>query len=266
MLNHARTLLMNIDCPSPQGMAYPGDELIAPGYKQINLPTYIDTLRMYLYGSTPDRYMLNYRTRQLLACVHAGPLEEFALRFDPRITYDFKDQSLVGESLFTPQVIRVSGASTDRLTVTGSPLAPDVLGKVHHAFEVDITDIDVLSVRRLYPPYSKVFLDFGLGVDGISEKIPLQGTGYSFRVNTTNVGASWRVEILNRPQWSLGHIVSVLEKVGEPVMLQLFGVRKEEPSQTFQNLWSDGKELPLRVGGLTLAVVYRSEERRLRRG
>lgn len=265
MLNHARTLLMNIDCPSPQGMAYPGDELIAPGYKQINLPTFLDTIRMYLYGSTPDRYMLNYRTRQLLACVHAGPLEEFALRLDPRVTYDFKDTELTSEVLFTPQVIRLTGATSDRLTVTGTPQAPDVVGKVYSGFEVDITDIDVLSVRRLQPPFSKVFLDFTLGSNGVSDKIPFQGTGYSFRVNTTNVGASWHVEIRNRPQWSLGHIAGMLEKAGEPVMLQLFGVKKEEPYQTFRNLWYDSKDLPLRIGGLALAVVYRSEDRRLGR-
>lgn len=265
MLNHARTLLMNIDCPSPQGMAYPGDELIAPGYKALELPTFIDTIRMYLYGSTPDRYMLNYRTRQLLAVMHASPLEEFLLKLDPRVTYRFDDETLVSETLFKPKVTRTSGATTDKLTVTGEPSVPDVTGKVYHAFDVQIQDIDVVHVTKLQPPFQKALLDFTLGDNGVSDKLPLQGTGYGFRLNTTNVGAGWHVEILNRPQWSLGYITGVLQKAGEPLMLQLFGVKREEPYLTFKNLWYDAKELPLQLGGLVMALVYRSEERRLGR-
>jgi len=266
MLNHARTLLMNIDCPTPQGMAYPGDELIAPGYRALELPTFIDTIRMYLYGPTPDRYMLNYRTRQLLAVMHASPLEEFLLKLDPRVTYRFDDETLVGDGLFTPGVVRVTGAPTDRLTVTGEPAVPDVTGKTYHAYSVEIQDIDVVHVGKLQPPFQKAFLNFALDSNGVSGKLPLQGSGYSFRLNTTNVGAGWRVEILNRPRWSLGHIVGTLQKAGEPVMLQLFGVKREEPYLTFRNLWYDAKELPLQLGGLVAALIYRTEERRLGRG
>lgn len=265
MLNHARTLLMNVTCPSPQAMLYPGDELIAPGFRQLALPTYLNTVRARIYGAAPDRYMRNYRTRQLLALLHAGPLEEFVLALDRRVTYGFDDEALVGNGLFLPRVTAVAAAGPP-LLVTGSPAAPDATGRMYHSFAVDVSGANTVGVTGRQPPHLASTVPYAVGDGGVSERIPLPGTGYGFRLRAGDANTSWLVEVLLRPQRDLGQIAADLEGVGEPVLLQLFGVGREEPYLTFRNLWFDQRETPLRLGGLVMALVYRTEERRLAAG
>ena len=48
--------------------------------------------------------------------------------------------------------------------------------------------------------------------------------------------------------------------VGEPVLLQLFGVSPVEPYKTFHNCFLNHPELAYQLGGLLLALVYRTAE------
>jgi hypothetical protein len=48
--------------------------------------------------------------------------------------------------------------------------------------------------------------------------------------------------------------------IGEPTLTSLFGVAPAEPFRTFQNLWEQNDEVPLRLGGLILATIYRTNE------
>lgn len=93
MLNHARTLLLNAK-PSNDFGVYPGEEYIPPGYTPVVLPSYLQRIRAELFGTAPDRMLLNYRGRQLLQMIHGTELEEFLLELDPRVTYSATDDSL----------------------------------------------------------------------------------------------------------------------------------------------------------------------------
>lgn len=262
MFNHARTLLLNLDGASSPGPDFLAEELIPPSYRQLRLPTYLETVRSRLFGTTPDRAMLNYRGKQLLQLLHASPLVEFVTALDSRITYDRpRDQALSFE-LFQPQVQQISGAAA-QLFIVGSPEIPDVTGQVKHSFTVDILG-DTVRVTKLSPMLTYVD-DLSLSAN-LSPSYPLQGFGYQFRVDTTNPACAWNIDGYLQPRWDLGQLAANLTSIGETVTVQLFGVTNVEPWATFRNLWFQHKELPYRLGGLLLATIYRIEEVRQQNG
>lgn len=264
MFNHARTLLVNLEGGSLDGDLSPGEdffaeELIPFEYAAIDYPSYIDRLRNILYGSSPDRAMLNYRTRQFLTMLHSTELEEYLLELDPRITYDIDTTAdLVPASRFDPEVTSY-GSIDGTLTITGEPMPPDPTGQLRHEFRVDVLSNETIQVTNLVPPQRQIIHDLSLSA-GLSGEIELHGAGYTFRVNTNSPGALWNVKVILRPQWSLGDLAVAASKVGEPTLLAIFGNYGIEPWKTFYNLWNDHRELPYKLGGLLLGLIYRSEE------
>lgn len=266
MLNHARTLLIN-KRPSPvQRCSFPGEELLDPTYVPFVWPTYLQSLARDFYGTKPDRWMRNYRTRQIMSLIHTTPLVEYVTRLDPRITYRFNDDPFTDPALYVPKIKRRNAATTDRLRVIGKPAAPDVQGTMYHSYNVDVLSENTVQISLLTPPFSKPVFEFEIGDNGWSAALPLAGSGYSCQINTVNPGANWTVEVVNRPQRDLSAIGASIENTGEPIFIDLFGVTKDEPYLTFKNAWWQCKELPLRMSGLLLAMIYRAEERRLARG
>lgn len=72
----------------------------------------------------------------------------------------------------------------------------------------------------------------------------------------------WFVETKATPEPILQTALSALELIGEPAIIELFGVENKEPYLTFKNLWLD-HPLPIyRLSGIVLALIYRTEELR----
>ena len=261
MLNHARTLLVNLDPGDAQDFTFFAEEAIDADFRVLTLPSFIETFRQQLFGATPDRAMRNYRAAQFLALLHASPLDEYLRALDPRITYDIATLDLVENTAFTPVVSQATGAAAT-LSLIGQPAAPDANGRMYHVLRVDILTDSTVQVAEQIAPHTTRNVEFTMS-NGLSSIVALPGTGYSFRMNTDNPGCTWLVEMYNRPQVDLGALAASLEHLGEPVFLDLFGVAPAEPYLTFRNLWADHKELPLKFGGLLMALIYRSEEVRL---
>lgn len=74
--------------------------------------------------------------------------------------------------------------------------------------------------------------------------------------------AQWLVSVKAVPKPIITTLLPALELLGEPVFLYLFGVTDEEPYATFKNLWFDHHAPVYRLAGLTLAMIYRTEELR----
>lgn len=74
--------------------------------------------------------------------------------------------------------------------------------------------------------------------------------------------AQWFVVVKAVPQPIITTLMPTLELLGEPVFLSLFGVTDDEPYVTFKNLWFDHYSPVYRLAGLTLALIYRTEELR----
>lgn len=267
MINHARTLLLNVDGSNNPGPDFPGEELVPATYRALALPSYLVQVRSRLFGAAPDRVMLNYRLKQYLTVLHTTELVEYLLELDPRITYRYAGDEEVGladSALFAPQLVQTAGPAA-RLWILGSPAAPDALGQLRYRYDLEmLLDTTVAVTRRVPLPAQQQIYPIALDAGGISNRVPLGATGLGFRSDTDNPGAAWRIEGCFRPQWDLGQIVANLRQLGEPILLELFGTSRIEPWSTFRNLWNDHEALAYQLGGLLMAVVYSTEA--IRRG
>lgn len=274
MFNHARTLLVNLTGSDSYFANVPGDEPIPSTFHTLELPTYLDTCRSRIFGSTPDRAMLNYRAAQLLTLIEATELQEYVLDLDSRITYSNSGEFLADKTLFEPQVRRITGTSSDILTIVGSSIAPDSTGVCGYRYdvEVDINSggsglgggggsafyLQSVTVNRLTPPtaseQSPLILTSGLG-----GPFDLPYSGYRFTVHPDD-DSTWTIRGFLRPQRTLSEIDTLLRSIGEPVLIQLFGVSNEEPYRTFKNCWNNHPEMAYRLAGFVLAMIYRTNE------
>jgi hypothetical protein len=263
MFNHARTLLMNISGEPGYIPYYPGDELIPQEYRPVQLPAWLDVFRMRFFGANPDRALLNYRVAEIMQTIAATELQSYVLELDPRITYSSYPQQLALPETFQPRLYRYSGNSNDILTIVGSPARPDSTGRSGYSYVVNIDDIGQpsINIERQSFPAIETEQVFSL-TNGLSPEFDLPYSGYRIRVNTVNPQAAWTIRGFLRPQTTLAEIDQTLHSVGEPYLLQLLGVSNAEPYKTFRNCWYRHPELPYRLGGIALAMIYRTEELR----
>jgi hypothetical protein len=258
MFNHARTLLLNTDGSPGYFPERPGEELIPGGYQKLELPTYLDVFRSRFFGADPDHAMLNYRAWQLLQLIEATELQSHIIALDSRITYDLNINRLSLQNTFLPKVTRQGGTSAQILTIAGTPIKPDSSGKATFDYQINIVNPNI-QIKRLTFPLIDVqhLLDL---TDGLSPYFALPLSGYKFCVNTTDEAVSWRIQGYLRPQNSLSEIEKGLHSIGEPYLLQLFGTSSAEPYATFRNCWEKHPEFAYRLGGIVLAMIYRTEE------
>lgn len=251
MLNHARTLLLNLAGNSVAPANTPGEEPIPSSFLSQTLPTYLSALHRQLFGAIPDRWMLNYRGQQLFNMLLATELHQFCEQLDARFTYAKPPPDFLSPSLYLPQVVSTNPASV--LVVSGAPQAPDAVGRMQRSWTVTLLDSNTASVRDVTFPNQTQY-DFTV-TSGLSSAIPL-GAGYVAALNGDPADL-WAVSALLQPQRSLGEIAANLATLGEDVFIQLFGTALVEPYLTFSNLWRYNPELPYKLGGLLLAMIYR---------
>lgn len=268
MLNHARTLLMNV--PGQAGFAgVLGEEIVPEDYRAVTLPDSLLAVRRLLFGAKPDRYMLNYRCRQLLALVHSCELEQFVLDLDPRVTYGFDDAPYFDRSIFAsaaiPQAVP-SEAITDG-HILGDDEPPDRHGQMQKVWDVEILTTTTANVysRNLA---SAVAATYSIS-SGMSSPVTLTGSGLSLRFRSSSFvdgsGPKFRVESLSRPATDLGQFLASALIMGDDVLADVFGIGTAfgaaEPMKTFYNCFNDHYDLAHRLGGLVMALVYQTNQR-----
>jgi hypothetical protein len=257
MINHARNLLINVDGNGffPN---YIAEEIIPDDYHAKTVPSYVSAVRKVLFGTNPDRSMLNYRCRQYLSLLHSCELEQYVLDLDPRITYDFDSASLLdNESLFDVTAKQITGVA-NQLAVTGEVTPPDRTGQLLYEWSVSYTS-PTTAITLLNPirgtTAAPVF------TDGLSDRLSLPGSG--LYIQHYDSAAAWQVTYLARPQFDLGSIVADLQSINSTALLELFGVGSDlgatEPFVTFRNLWNYHYALPYKLGGLLLALIYQTD-------
>lgn len=175
MLNHSRTLLLNVD-GSPSGYtAGPGEEFIPPEFKAFRLTGALREIHAILFGADPDRTARNYLVRQYLGLLHATELSEYVLAFDQRITYDPLPVDDFYTDQFVPRVIKLDDTSTE-LFLVGRVAPVDRSGRTQHACRVEVLTESTVRVQRLTPPLSDALQSYTLD-SGLSSLIELPGTG-----------------------------------------------------------------------------------------
>jgi hypothetical protein len=101
---------------------------------------------------------------------------------------------------------------------------------------------------------------------GVATPIALESFGLGGENPATTIIAQWQIATRAKPPAAITSIIPSLEMLGEPLLLDLFGVKPKEPYTTFKNLWLDHPLPAYRLAGLTLAVIYRTNELRAKNG
>lgn len=258
MYNHARTLLLNQSGTGGSQLIYPGDELIPDEFLALSLPTYLQTVRDRIFGISPDRMMLNYRSRQLLSLIEATKLQSYVEALDPRITYQSYSRQLLADNLFDPQIQGLYTTDGAAIYLNGAAISPDASGFCGYSYIVSVSGGSLVIQRTLEPQAnSSEPLVFN---SGISQSVALPFSDYSVKVNQLAEGSSWKIHGYHRPTQSLRTIDSSLRSIGQDNILRLFGASPVEPYLTFYNCWKDHAEFAYRLGGIVLAYIYRAEE------
>lgn len=256
MINHARTLLLNV-AGAGSSRDDIGEEYIPPDFVPVRLPTYLQTPRKTLFGAAPDRYFLNFRARELMQLLHQTELAEFVYALDPRVTY-WPDDSV---EFFGPaskiSFVAAHANSTAQLFFTGNDAADLSSGKSLREYTVKIagSDVVITALRSQAVTITPLTLDSGL-----SQEIQLPQSPLRIRVLNAANDDTWTVRTLARPEPVVTALLPVLELLGEPVFLELFGVSPVEPYATFKNMWFDHPNAVYRLGGLLLAIIYRTSD------
>lgn len=249
MINHFRTLLMNVDGSTQPGN-YIAEEIIDPGYSAVVLPQALRTIRTALFGSNPDRHMLNYRCRQLLALIHASPLQQYVTAVDRRITYGFDNKAIATQWGIDTAI----ALGTEPPTFYGTLEAPDVSGRIQRSYLLDVATDDTVNVSRTTVPLETNTYSITPG-----QLIPLVGSGISFTLADGVAPQRYAVDTFARPTRDLSAVAASAVNLGEAVYIYLFGLPLVEPFKTFKNLWMYQQELPLRLGALVCALAYRTD-------
>lgn len=252
MVNAVRTLLLN-GRPSPGA---PGEGYVPPGFRPRTLPNELAAVRARLFGSTPDRVMMNYRLQQFMTLLHATDAVSFVLAKDPRITYgQTVDRSFFPADAFGAKAY-VSGGPDTAVTVGGDPAAPDATGLTQQTFVLSVAAGRVTSARA-----SSQFRLLDRPLTPPDTDVPLDQSGYVAQVTADNTDTfSAEVRVGLRPQWDVGQILAGFDTAGEQEMIALFGVSPSEPYRSFYNLFFTATENAYRLAGLLLALAWRTDE------
>lgn len=256
MINHARTLLMNVSGASNQRQNT-GEEYIPAGYLPVALPSYLLAARRLLLGSSPDRYFLNYRVHELMAYLHQTELAEYVYALDPRVTYWPENDAPFFDSPWRVTIEQTQGPSTTKLSVNGRPIIDNATGRCLNTFTLAVVNSgDNLALAGASNDLVPLIVSGGL-----SNAVALEKSGLSVLVNQPIAGSRWSVTTFAKPAPVIASALPALEIIGEPTLLELFGVlTTEEPYATFKNLWIDHPNPVYRLGGFVLAMIYRTEE------
>jgi hypothetical protein len=129
MINHARTLLLNMPSAYSAIRAETAAEYVPPSFSPVALTSPLRALRRVLLGSDPDARFLNLRVRELIGYIHQTELAEFVYALDPRVTYwPVQETEFFDSTRKTLTVTQIKGAPR-RLSVTGTFQANNSVGR-----------------------------------------------------------------------------------------------------------------------------------------
>jgi hypothetical protein len=295
MINHARTLLLNIFAQSADKQLA-GYEYIPVEYRPLVLPQSLKTFRRVLFGSLPDQRFLNLRARELLSYVHQTELAEYLYKLDQRVTY-WPEPPTNSFQFPTGIRIRQIRGPTRSVAIGGEFIATNGSGRAHRQYTLTFFDPletplggefpgELLSLESgtglLLQELKSDFLD--VSAEAINDQrqetrqtvrdglptLTLPETDVRVKLSSlitdpdTYVGR-WHINLLANPVPAITSLLPTLEILGEPIFLELFGVAPEEPYTTFKNVWFDHPLPAYRLSGLVMALIYRTEQVRRHR-
>lgn len=256
MINHIRTLLLN---RAATELTDAGDAYVPPAYTVKSVNGHAVTVRNALFGSAPDRLLMNFRLYQLLKVVRVSTLAAFETRDDSRITYD----ALLARAF--PDVFgAVLVTVDDRVTIVNSETPAydvDASGVTRHKLRLTI-GASTVTWRWLSASRSDITLPKPAASGGtISVSAP---PGAYAMLVPDEEGTSWIFDLTYRPTATITDLATALDDAGLAVTELIRGasprVTPLAPYDTLFTAWS-APETPFdRVAAATIALALRTYE------
>jgi hypothetical protein len=259
VVNHFRTLLLNQTGSLAYSPDYIGEEYVPANYVAIQLPDWLQAIWTTLFGANPDRAMLNYRLKEYTSLLHSTPeLADYVTAFDSRLTYWPSNNT----DLFDTTVFRAVGiplgSTTKEIYFVGDPLDL-IVNNDQLYYEWDLLTIATNTVRisTITRPSATQDTVFTVA-DSLSSVVPLPTSSLSVRFPSGD-GSMWKVKALARPVKTVSDISVALFNNNFVSTTKLFA-STAEPYKSFKNMWDQGEILPIKLGGLLLALGYQINE------
>jgi len=242
-------------------MHFPGEEYISPNFSPIAMPPELHRIWSKIFGTNPDRYMLNYRGQQLMAVLHSTELAENVLDYDKRITYwPLKNDSFYNFNF--GNIVTELGAFDGQIIFAGPPVANNNEGRLYNFWKVTVKDSDTVTIRKLTPPVVENDQEYVI-TDGISNALELPGSSQKFLFNGP-VGASWFFESFARPEKTMVDVLNDLQNTVSDADAYLFwGEYPPEPLLTYKNLWKNHPHYAYKLGAIALTMANYLDKRRV---
>ncbi len=258
MINHARTLLLNLPGPHLPSPTLPGDVYI-PAFSPLDLASDLQAVRAVLFGQDPDYEGMLQRAAQYMAVLHSTEHVAHALALDSRVTYDPFDSG-VGAWPYGASVEWREGADAAEV-VSATAEAEPFVGRARLRWLVTATGAAAVQVTSgQYAPARDVSVTFN---GGLSSDIPLPLSSAALRITTGTgsliPGQTWSVSLLRRVS---PDVAGVLTALAATSLSSLFVRAELEPVKTFRNMVYASDQQVLRLSGVLLALIYRMEDLR----
>jgi hypothetical protein len=244
MFNHLRALLFNRD-GGPPAAGVPYDEFIPAEYKAVALPGFVADIRAVLFGRTPDRWMLAWRTHQLICAIRASDLARYEATFDTRKLY-------LGDAPTTTPPTRFLEELSNFNTwpvVLGKPTSPDDSGRMRRTFDLSVAS----GIVTLHEPFGTASGTFALSAG----PVPLADTGFSVTALADPDAGS--VTITRRPTRSFGDLLGICASLA---LERLFlSAAFSDAYAAFKKAFDEGSVAD-KMAAVALAVAWQTEEKR----
>lgn len=262
MINAVRTLLHNTS--GPADFAWPGEEYLPPEFRERQPTPSLGRIRRVLFGSTPDRFMKNYRLSQFMPILHASCLAPWIYHLDPRISYEFGAQA--------SRKLKYAGY------LRGQPWAWSVQPEqaqphVLISFQEGEAGCDATGLcwwewafSRPSPSQLDMVVLRGAGLsrswtlqaetDGFSQWISL-GPQLSIRCRIDFL-EPWQLIAVQRPSQSVAQLLHTLEERLPEDLHQLWDT--DEPLCSCREVHRTSLDFAERLSAILLAVAYRSRD------
>jgi len=259
VINHARTLLMNVNGSTRPAATFLLEEYIPSDFEAQELNSYLQDVHNVLFGSNPDNAFRNFRAWQCMRVLHSTEFAQYVTDLDPRITY-LNDRSIVDASQ-AASIEPLNALAVGDVFEVGEVETSPSMSQMFPSWQLEV--LAALYVRTTNEKSGRRLDTTVTITDGLTSVIPMAGqVNYGVRIQASvmlPVGAKWRITAPAFPDADLAQLAADLETV-ESSLNQLFGV--VEPYKTFKELWNKHALLSYRLSGALLAFIYRAEEAR----
>tara|TARA_Y100000034_G_scaffold126745_1_gene178450 strand:- start:615 stop:1397 length:783 start_codon:yes stop_codon:yes gene_type:complete len=256
MVNHARTLLMNVDGATRPAIGYLGEEYIPATFPAVNTPTAVTKVHDILFGLEPDYVFMNYRAAELMRLLHSTELKSYVTDLDPRITYDNGDSTFF-DMIYGSTINTVTDDPNLKPAILERYAVDNIRGRMYDNWDVVLSGGTVTTTNMTTGHIASAVFSL---TSNISPRYSLPDSGLSiiFTASGALTGTGrWVVTTIAKPT-TLSTMEESIRNVGGEYLSYLFD--GAAPYSVFKSIWNQHELGHYRLAAAVLAVIYRTEQ------